>query len=753
MRKNIKRALAALLAIMMIVPYAGCGKKGETVTFNKNAVYREEALSFDIEEGTEVNSVSKVGDNLLVVAMKYDYENGGSETTILLTDLNGKTLKTIDFGFEGTNYLYLDRPIDAGNGNIYFSCYTDSSDYTDPENPIYDSHQYIVSANIDGKINKNVEITESGIDYIESSVATPDGNLLATCGATFALFDKDLKLVNKQEMEGTINWVRSLFVGRDGKVYVYYYDNDGSVLKTVDPTTLEFSDKIELGMNFNNYEIYGTGEKYDLYLRADTGLYGYNLSTKEFTEVFNFIDSDVATSYFGAFFVLDDNTFLGTYNDWTNDEYTTYLSKFTKVDPSDVVEKETISLGCLYIDGDIRKDVIKFNKTNPDYRIVVKDYSIYQTEDDYEAGTNKMNSEIAAGQGPDIIIANSSTNLMNYAAKGLFVDLYKYMDEDPAYDRSNYFENVLKACEYDGKLVFFSPYFYINTLAGKKSILGDRQSWTFEEMTEFSKNLPAGSQLMFAQTREDFMTMCIAVDINSYVNVAEHKCTFDNDQFKALLTFVKDLPARTDDFYDKLYSEDIDYEGMYRNNKFVLTDAYLSGFDNFRNLVQETFGEEVTLVGYPSSSNNGAAMGLYEMFAISSKCKHPDGAWEFVKHMIDDDHQSKVTWGIPLSIKRFNELAEESMKEQKTEDYDKIVYEAPYSSYYPDNNIKPLTQKEVDQFTDYVKGVTTYSSYLDESIMNIIYEEAAPFFEGQKGVDEVATIIQSRVSIYLNEKN
>ena len=37
--------------------------------------------------------------------------------------------------------------------------------------------------------------------------------------------------------------------------------------------------------------------------------------------------------------------------------------------------------------------------------------------------------------------------------------------------------------------------------------------------------------------------------------------------------------------------------------------------------------------------------------------------------------------------------------------------------------------------------------------MNIIYEEAAPFFEGQKSVDEVTSIIQQRVSIYLNEKN
>ena len=55
MRNNIKRALALLLAVIMIVPYAGCGKKkGETVTFNKNVVYREETMNFDIADGEEL---------------------------------------------------------------------------------------------------------------------------------------------------------------------------------------------------------------------------------------------------------------------------------------------------------------------------------------------------------------------------------------------------------------------------------------------------------------------------------------------------------------------------------------------------------------------------------------------------------------------------------------------------------------------------------------------------------------------------
>ena len=46
--------------------------------------------------------------------------------------------------------------------------------------------------------------------------------------------------------------------------------------------------------------------------------------------------------------------------------------------------------------------------------------------------------------------------------------------------------------------------------------------------------------------------------------------------------------------------------------------------------------------------------------------------------------------------------------------------------------------------------VSTLEAY-NEQLMNIVTEEAAPYFEGQKSVDEVADIIQRRVKTYVNE--
>ena len=65
-------------------------------------------------------------------------------------------------------------------------------------------------------------------------------------------------------------------------------------------------------------------------------------------------------------------------------------------------------------------------------------------------------------------------------------------------------------------------------------------------------------------------------------------------------------------------------------------------------------------------------------------------------------------------------------------------------------HIGELTQEQADAFRDYVNSAAVAGSY-DEDIMNIITEEAAAYFAGDKTADEVADLIQNRVTIYLGE--
>ena len=53
---------------------------------------------------------------------------------------------------------------------------------------------------------------------------------------------------------------------------------------------------------------------------------------------------------------------------------------------------------------------------------------------------------------------------------------------------------------------------------------------------------------------------------------------------------------------------------------------------------------------------------------------------------------------------------------------------------------------------DVISKTTRVISY-DESIMNIVTDEAAPFFAGQATAEETAAAIQSRVQLYVAEQS
>ena len=107
---------------------------------------------------------------------------------------------------------------------------------------------------------------------------------------------------------------------------------------------------------------------------------------------------------------------------------------------------------------------------------------------------------------------------------------------------------------------------------------------------------------------------------------------------------------------------------------------------------------------------------------------------------------------LPINEEALLEKATEATKPRTTTDENGKETEIEDTYYVGDMEIKidPMTKEEADKMVDYIKSIDSTQSYVTE-INNIISEEAAPFFEGQKSVDEVARIIQSRVQLYVDE--
>lgn len=75
-----------------------------------------------------------------------------------------------------------------------------------------------------------------------------------------------------------------------------------------------------------------------------------------------------------------------------------------------------------------------------------------------------------------------------------------------------------------------------------------------------------------------------------------------------------------------------------------------------------------------------------------------------------------------------------------------ISYEDGWSYEY-----RIPTQEEVDLALSLMEIAKPVSYSQGDEVLNIINEEAAPFYKGQKSVDEVASVIQSRIKIYVGE--
>ena len=164
------------------------------------------------------------------------------------------------------------------------------------------------------------------------------------------------------------------------------------------------------------------------------------------------------------------------------------------------------------------------------------------------------------------------------------------------------------------------------------------------------------------------------------------------------------------------------------------------------------FGEDITMIGFPAENKKGSAIMPNLNIVMSSKSKQKDGAWEFMRFFLTDEYQDTIEYGWPLSVKRTSDLAKKAMEKPTYEDENGKLVEYDQMYYVGDVEIKitPMTQAEIDEVLKFVKSVEQPYSY-DQNLINIINEETAPYFAGQKNIKEVADIIQNRIQIYVNE--
>ncbi len=664
-------------------------------------------------------------------------------------------------------------------GDLPLIDYNDSSidwenfDYTPYNEAREQSYVYRIYDK-DGKMLSSTNLAyQSGeqYEYISGYYGFSDGSsLFYSDSKGFVKFDKSGKETVLGQSDD-IQWIDSFGSDADDNVLVYGYAEKGNLIAKYDVEQGAFTDKYEFDGNIyssnGNGIIKGTGD-YSFFIITDKSLMGYNKNENKFEEIVNWVDSDISNV---SMAVVDKNMQIYICEEGNLKEGNgNSIFKLTKRDSSEFENQQIITLGMLYSDGTISSKVADFNKTNKDYRIRTVDYSQYDNEENqYTGAVQQLNQDLISGKAPDIIVSSGNLNMQSLASKGVFADLYQFIDNDSEINRDSFVSNILNLSEYNGKLVSIPLSFSLETLAGKTKYVGDKQNWTIDDMISAYENRPK-KEMGFSinDYNTNMFYTAFYSNLGSHVDYEKKTFTYDKAELVKLLEFINQFEAEPnwvedDSISTEQQSEWDDYQTSMIKDKYLIYSSEIHDFRSYHEILAGTFANEpVTFVGYPSNNGSGTKLSWdSSVFSIVSNSAHKEACWNFIRQFLTEDYQmtndngESNLWSFPVNQKAFDKLAENSKSPQfwiDSKTGEKHEYDTTFWAGDKEIKIGDCTDEEIAKLKDLINNVKISQSYYDSGLYDICNEEVQAYLNGDKTAEETADLMINRISIYIAEK-
>jgi ABC-type glycerol-3-phosphate transport system substrate-binding protein len=407
--------------------------------------------------------------------------------------------------------------------------------------------------------------------------------------------------------------------------------------------------------------------------------------------------------------------------------------------------KKRIVLAAFGSSETMRNAVIHFNQQNQEFEIETKLY-------DYD-DLNNFHLDLVSGNVPDIYFMGQVAPVELYAGKDLFVDLYEFLDRDTEIGRDDYIESLLKASEIDGKLYAIPESFYVNTLVGRVSDVGIGTGWSWNDFFDLMASKPEGTIPIAAcelnssrpkMNAEDFFNNVFRASSDAFIDFEKMECSFDSSAFINILEASKR-------FYPQNVNYEVTPEAYLQGNPVLIMQYNLGSFISVKTTDIETqyFGEEMTYIGYPTlDGKGGSSFECWNYIAISAESDVQDEAWDFLKYILTDYQNVLIKegrYGFPIKRSALEEYAKIGMESSQ---YPPEGYTDPQGIFH-----RPPLEKDVQKIIDLIDSITevTMNSYRTSGVWTIIRDELPSFYYGERTAEEVAAIIQNRVSIFLME--
>lgn len=612
---------------------------------------------------------------------------------------------------------------------------------------VLDDETFIYIFDRDGNLTDTINCGKliSETDYFADIISCDKGFYISLSHNTLVYADENGNISENGNI--TNKNIYGFFSNSNGVPYVLFDDNDKLTLAGLDSnriTSQVVCDNIDSTINIVGA---GTGD-YQFSAVCSDGLYGFN--GNEYIRIADFSENDFKTQNIISVIMTAENEFVITLH---NDDMSYEMRLLSEQDISEIKQKKIIKMANT-VGGnmDIYDDSIKkFNSENEEYKIEMVNYANFS--DDFDQTVNALELDILSGNAPDIVNFNPDI------PGTYFIDLYPLIDSDTDLNRDDFVEGFLEGMESNGKLLQISPTFSINTLCIKDKFANGMKEWDFEQLDSICKNLPDDMGIISGEdifSRADMFMQLF--NYHEFTDLKNAACNFDSQEFIKRMQFVNDNQiGRTGSTGGAGLGVD---EQIYdfRNAKYLLTNAFINSYRDFKIYEQVYGGETCTFIGCPSDSGNGSYCSVSNGYSIMADSQNIYGAWEFLKYYLFSD-DCKFSMGFPGLEEQLSDQLEDNKTLHTSENPETGEQENIdlYTMYEPNSSepviieLEPFSDEKAVEYNEFVHNAVKNSCADDEEIHNILTEELTYYFEGERSAEETADIIQNRVSIYLSE--
>lgn len=410
-------------------------------------------------------------------------------------------------------------------------------------------------------------------------------------------------------------------------------------------------------------------------------------------------------------------------------------------------ERQKIALAVFEENPDIAKQVTQFNEENKEYYIEIVKYERAAVSE--EDGIAKLQREIMAGNGPDIIDYGLRYSISDIVGK-YTEDLSSYLEDVKVQNQDGYFWNILKAFYYDNGLYAMPVSFSLQTFAGSTDVIGNQTTWTIQEMIDCYEKQKGNKILYPGEMKKDVFGTILTGSLDYYIDWEKSSCNFQGEDFKKMMEFANQFPESL------RITDDYSVKNIFMKGEALLLPLRLASIYDICKAEYIFDEDDINYVGFPVEGGCGTVIQPSDtMLAININSKYKEAAWGFLNQFLREEYQSKIESGFPLSRRELEEklLANREVEYVKDSEGNQISIAKEKVLFEGDEPIElyNITEKQANRLLTLIENATI-STTVDYSLYSILLEEAEGYFYGDKTLEETVDIMQSRASIYVSEK-